>query len=337
MLSLFNDIVFAAPENFFLLLLLIPVVVWYLYNHNRYQPELNYSTIVPFIKTERKGIRVYLRHFPLVTRVMALVFLVIVLARPQSVNRWNTESVEGIDIMLALDISGSMLAMDFSPNRIEASKNVATEFIAGRPNDRIGLVLFGGESFTQCPLTTDHAILMNMVNDTDIGIIDDQSTAIGLGLANAVRRLKDSDALSRVIILVTDGENNAGSIDPMTAAEIATTYSVRIYTIGVGTRGMAPMPVRDIYGRLQYQQMEVNIDETMLENIAELTNGKYFRAVNNEALKEIYNEIDQLEKTRIDVEQHSKRYEQFRIFGFVALAFLLMEFFLRNIILRGVL
>lgn len=336
MLRQISNIEFAEPRNLFLLLLLIPAIAWYIYYHNRYQPEINFSGISTFLKTGKKGARVRLRHLPFIFRMFALILLIIVLARPQSTSRWNTESVEGIDIMLALDISGSMLAMDFSPNRIEASKSVATEFIAGRSNDRIGLVLFGGESFTQCPLTTDHAMLMNMVKDVDIGIIDDQATAIGLGLANAVRRLKDSEALSRIIILVTDGVNNAGSIDPLTAAEIAATFSVRVYTIGVGTRGMAPMPVRDVFGRLQYQQMEVDIDEDMLENIAALTNGRYYRAVDNETLKEIYNEIDQMEKTRIDVKQYSKKYEQFRIFGILALAFLLFEFLVKNIYLRGV-
>jgi Ca-activated chloride channel family protein len=297
---------------------------------------MHVSTIAPLVKSGKKGFRVHLRHVPFILRLLALASLIVILARPQSTNRWNSESVEGIDIMLALDISGSMLAMDFSPNRIEASKNVATEFVAGRPNDRIGLVLFGGESFTQCPLTTDHALLMNMIKDVKIGIIDDQSTAIGLGLANAVRRLKDSDAISRVIILVTDGVNNAGAIDPLTAAEIASAFGVRIYTIGVGTRGMAPMPYRDAYGNIRYQQQEVDIDEDMLGRISSLTNGQYFRAVDNEALKEVYAKIDQLEKSRIDVRQYSKKYEQFRIFGIWALIFLLAEVAIRNLFLRSI-
>jgi Ca-activated chloride channel homolog len=331
-----SNVEFANPENFYLMILLVPAIIWYIFFHNRYQAEMHVSTIAPLVKSGKKGFRVHLRHVPFILRLLALAALIVILARPQSTNRWNSESVEGIDIMLALDISGSMLAMDFSPNRIEASKNVATEFVAGRPNDRIGLVLFGGESFTQCPLTTDHALLMNMIKDVKIGIIDDQSTAIGLGLANAVRRLKDSDAINRVIILVTDGVNNAGSIDPLTAAEIASAFGVRIYTIGVGTRGMAPMPYRDAYGSIRYQQQEVDIDEDMLGRISSLTNGQYFRAVDNEALKEVYAKIDQLEKSRIDVRQYSKKYEQFRIFGIWALIFLLTEFVIRNLFLRSI-
>jgi len=329
------EIEFLHPNNLYLLLLLIPAIVWYIYRHNKVQADLQVPALSTFEHIS-KGLRVYLRHVPVVARLLTLALLVVILARPQSTNRWQNESIEGIDIMLAMDISGSMMAGDFSPNRIEASKEVATSFISGRYNDRIGIVLFGGESFTQCPLTTDHAVLVNLLQEVKVGIIQDQSTAIGLGLANAVKRLKDSDAKSRVVILVTDGVNNAGSVDPLTAAEIAQTFDIRVYAIGVGTRGMAPFPYQDAFGNIFYQQVEVEIDEGMLRQISEMTNGKYFRATNNQKLKEIYSDIDQLEKTKIDVKQYSRKYEEYRIFTLVALILLVLEIVLRNSFLKTV-
>jgi len=329
------EIEFLHPNNLYLLLLLIPAIVWYIYRHNKVQADLQVPALSTFEHIS-KGLRVYLRHVPVVARLLTLALLVVILARPQSTNRWQNESIEGIDIMLAMDISGSMMAGDFSPNRIEASKEVATSFIFGRYNDRIGIVLFGGESFTQCPLTTDHAVLVNLLQEVKVGIIQDQSTAIGLGLANAVKRLKDSDAKSRVVILVTDGVNNAGSVDPLTAAEIAQTFDIRVYAIGVGTRGMAPFPYQDAFGNIFYQQVEVEIDEGMLRQISEMTNGKYFRATNNQKLKEIYSDIDQLEKTKIDVKQYSRKYEEYRIFTLVALILLVLEIVLRNSFLKTV-
>jgi Ca-activated chloride channel family protein len=229
-----------------------------------------------------------------------------------------------------------MLAGDFSPNRIEASKDIATEFVSGRPNDRIGLVLFGGESFTQCPLTTDHAALINLLRESKVGVIEDQSTAIGLGLANAVKRLKDSDAKSRVVILVTDGVNNAGSVDPLTAAEIAKTFGVRVYTVGVGTRGTAPYPVSDVFGNTFYQQVPVEIDEDILRQIAGMTNGEYFRATGNQKLKEIYRQIDALEKSKVNVKQYSRKYEEYRIFVLAAFLLVILEILLRNTVLRTI-
>lgn len=330
-----SNIQFAHPEYFYLLLLLIPAIVWYVFYHNRYQPALRVSTLAR-LSDVRNGFRYYLRHIPFVFRILTFAALIFILARPQSTNRWNDESVEGIDIMLALDISGSMLAADFSPNRIEASKDVAIEFVSGRPNDRIGLVLFGGESFTQCPLTTDHAVLINLLQKVEVGIVEDQSTAIGLGLANAIKRLKESSASSRVVILVTDGMNNAGSINPYTAADIARTFGIRLYTIGVGTRGMAPVPVRDPFGNMYYQQAKVEIDEDMLAEIAAYTNGEYFRATNNQKLREIYGQIDQLEKTKIDIRQYSRKYEEFRIFGVWALLFLVLDIIIRNVFIRSI-
>jgi Ca-activated chloride channel homolog len=328
-----SDVDFVHPEYFYLLFLLIPAIIWYIFRHNRMQAEMQVSTIAPFDKVKR-SMRVYLRHVPFILRMLVIVLLIAALARPQSTNQWQNESIEGIDIMIALDISGSMLARDFSPNRIEASKDVASDFVNGRPNDRMGLVLFGGESFTQCPLTTDHAVLLNLMHDVNVGIIEDQSTAIGLGLANAVKRLKDSDAKSRVVILVTDGVNNAGSVDPLTAAEIAKTFGIRVYTIGVGTRGMAPYPYMDIFGNIGYSQQPVEIDEDILKQIAFMTNGFYFRATDNQKLKEIYEEIDKLEKSKIDVKQFSRKYEKYRGITFAALLLLVMEILMRNTILK---
>ncbi|HLO57155.1 MAG TPA: VWA domain-containing protein [Bacteroidales bacterium] len=329
------NIEFANPKILYLLLLVVPAIAWYIYRHRMVQAEMQMPGVSQ-IAGIKKTIRIYLRHIPFIFRMLVFMLLIIALARPQSTNRWQDETVQGIDIMLALDISGSMLAGDFSPNRIEASKDVASEFISGRPSDRIGLVVFGGESFTQCPLTTDHGVLLNLLHQINVGVIDDQSTAIGLGLANAVKRLKDSNAKSRVVILVTDGVNNAGSVDPITAAEIAKTFGVRVYTIGVGTIGTAPFPMVDPWGRTVYQQMEVDIDEPMLRQISAMTNGAYFRATNNQKLKDIYGEIDKLEKSKIDVKQYSRKHEEFGIFAAGALLFLLLEILMRYTVLRSV-
>jgi len=330
-----GNLQFAHPGYLYLLVMIIPAVAWYLYRHNRFQGDMRVSEIAAFAQI-RQGPRILLRHVPFILRIILFALLVVVVARPQSTNRWENETVEGIDIMLALDISGSMLAGDLTPNRIEASKDVATEFVSGRANDRIGLVLFGGESFTQCPLTTDHAVLTNLLQDINVGIVEDQSTAIGLGLANAVKRLKDNSAKSRVVILVTDGVNNAGSIDPLTAAEIAKTFGIRVYTIGVGTRGTAPYPVRDAFGNIFYQQVPVEIDEDILRKISSMTHGEYFRATSNQKLKEIYAQIDRMEKTKIDVRQYSRKYEEYRRFAVLALFVIVMEIALRNTLLRTI-
>jgi Ca-activated chloride channel homolog len=330
-----GNIQFAHPDYFYLLLLIPAAVIWYIYRNNRVQGDLQIPEISPFSKI-RKGPRVIFRHVPFILRIFVYVLLIVVLARPQSTNKWEDETVEGIDIMVALDVSNSMLACDFSPNRIEASKNVANDFVLGRTNDRIGLVLFGGESFTQCPLTTDHAVLLNLLHDVNVGMIEDESTAIGLGLANAVKRLKDSNARSRVVILVTDGQNNAGSIDPLTAAEIARTFGIRVYTIGVGTHGTAPYPVRNVFGDLVYMQIKVDIDEPMLKQIAEMTKGEYFRATSNQKLKEIYAQIDKLEKTKIDVKKYARKHEEYRRFAIAALILVVLEILLRNTVLRTI-
>jgi Ca-activated chloride channel homolog len=281
-----------------------------------------------------KSRKIKLRHIPFILRALAIAFIIIALARPQASNRWRTESSEGIDIMMALDVSGTMQAEDLKPNRIEAAKTVASEFIRSRANDNIGLVVFAGESFTQCPLTTDHAVLINLFNAVKFGIIED-GTAIGLGVANAVNRIKDSKSKSKVIILLTDGSNNRGDIAPITAAEIAKTFGIRIYTIGVGSNGVVNVPVQTPMG-IQYQQMQSEFDEKSLQDIAATTGGKYFRATDNSKLRHIYQEIDQLEKTKINVRQYSKKEEQFYVFSLLAFIFLGLEVLLRNTYFRKI-
>ena len=278
--------------------------------------------------------KVWLRHVPFVLRTVAIAVLVVILARPQSTNSWQNSSTEGIDIVLAMDISTSMLAQDLKPNRLEASKDVASSFINGRPNDNIGLVVFAAESFTQCPLTTDHAVLLNLFKDIQPGIIQD-GTAIGLGLANAVSRIKDSQAKSKVIILLTDGVNNTGEIAPVTAAEIAKTFGVRVYTIGVGTQGEAPYPFQTAFG-IQYQNVPVEIDEQTLKQMAATTGGQYFRATDNASLKEIYSEIDKMEKTKISVQEYSKKQEEYKNWAILLFVLLLVEILLRNTLLRNI-
>jgi len=265
------------------------------------------------------------------------VLLVIVLARPQTRNSWKNRTMEGIDIMLAMDVSTSMLAEDLRPNRLEAAKQVAAEFVAGRPDDNIGLTIFAGEAFTQCPMTTDHSSLLNLLQNvrTDIaqrGLIED-GTAIGMGLANAVSRLKDSKAKSKVVILLTDGSNNRGDLSPMTAAEIAKSFGVRVYTIGVGTNGTAPYPMA-VGGRIQYVNVPVEIDTKMLSDIAAATDGEFYRATNNRELARIYQEIDKLEKSKLNVKQFSKRYEAYQPYAIAAMILLLLEILLRITVFR---
>lgn len=326
--------VFANPTYLYLLLLLIPMIGWYIYKLRKSQASLQISSSEAFDLPKAASWKVYLRHVPFLLRMAAVALLIIVLARPQSTNSWQNTSTEGIDIMLAMDISGSMLAEDLKPNRLEAAKDVAASFINGRPNDNIGLVVFAGESFTQCPLTTDHTVLLNLFKDIKTGLIQD-GTAIGLGLANAVSRIKDSQAISKVIILLTDGVNNMGDIAPVTAADIARTFGVRVYTIGVGTQGMAPYPFPSPFG-VQYRNVPVEIDEPALKQIAAVTGGQYFRATDNASLKQIYSEIDQLEKTKISVQQFSKKQEEYKYWALWIFALLLIEILLRNTLLRNI-
>ncbi len=328
---MFNNIEFVNPNLFYLLLLLLPIIAWYILKQNKIQSTIKLSSLEGFSKT-KTSIKYYLRHVLFILKIFVAVFLIIVLARPQSSDSWKNVTTEGIDIIMALDISTSMLAQDLKPDRIEAAKTVAQEFISKRPNDRIGLVVFAGESFTQCPLTTDHNVLINLFKDIQTGIIED-GTAIGLGLANSVNRLKESTAKSKVVILLTDGVNNAGSVPPITAAEIAKAYNIRVYTIGVGTMGQAPYPVQTPFG-IQMQNMDVKIDEQTMNEIAGATGGQYFRATDNDDLKNIYKQIDQLEKSKIDVKEFRKKNEEFLIYALIALALFLSEIILRYTILR---
>lgn len=329
---------FANKEYFLLLILLIPYVLWYFLYKKKSEPTLRMSDTEAY-RFVGGSWRVRIVHMPMLLRCIAFVLLVIVLARPQTHNSWGSKSVEGIDIMLAMDVSTSMLAEDLKPNRIEAAKNVAAEFISGRPDDNIGLTIFAGESFTQCPMTTDHASLLNMLQSvrTDIasrGIIAD-GTAIGMGLANAVSRLKDSKAKSKVIILLTDGSNNMGDISPMTSAQIAKKFGIRVYTIGVGTNKVAPYPM-PVAGGIQYIKIPVEIDFKTLTGIASTTDGNSYRATNNRELQQIYNDIDKLEKTKMNVKKFSKRYEAFQPFAFALFIVLLSDILLRTTVLRRI-
>ncbi len=326
-----DNITFASPSYLWILLAVPLLALFYILRQRKTTAALTYSSVRQ-LEDMPVPARVYVKHILFAFRMLALVMLIIVLARPQSTDYWEDVSTEGIDIVLAMDISSSMLAKDFKPDRLEAAKNVATEFISGRPSDRMGLVIFSGESFTQCPLTTDHAVMINLMREMKSGMIED-GTAIGLGLATAVNRIKDSDAESKVIILLTDGVNNRGEIAPVTAAEIAKTMNVRVYTIGVGSRGVAPYPVQTAAG-IRYRNMQVEIDEKVLEEIAEMTGGKYFRATDNESLDNIYDEIDQMEKSKINVTELSRKKEEFMPFAIAMVALLFAELFIRYVFLR---
>jgi len=328
-----EDITYKNPELLYLLLALVPMALWYIFYQGKNSASIRVSATAAFRRAPRT-MRHYLRHVPFVLELIAIALFITALARPQSTTKWENATTEGIDIVVALDISTSMLAMDFSPNRLEAAKKVAMEFISGREHDRLGLVVFAGEAFTQCPLTTDRAVLLNLFGDIKTGLIED-GTAIGNGLATGVARLKESDALSRVVILLTDGENNRGEVAPLTAAEIAKTFGIRVYTVGVGSVGMAPYPVQTAFGT-QVQQMEVKIDEGMLKQIAQITDGKYFRATNNLKLAEIYREIDLLEKSKIDVREFSHRSEEFLPYALAGLIVLLAGLFLKLTLFRNI-
>lgn len=315
------NIQFANPEFLWLLAIVPLLIIWYIFRSGQAQTSIRHSSLSAF-KSASAGWRVYLRWLPFAVRMIAVSLLIVAFARPQTSARGENVYREGIDITLALDVSGSMLAEDFRPNRLDAAKTLAKEFIEERETDRIGLVIFAGESFTQCPLTTDYSVLLDLLSKVKMGVLKD-GTAIGEGIANAVNRMKTSDSKSKIMILLTDGVNNMGSIDPETAAEIARTFGIRIYTIGVGTRGMAPYPVQTPFGT-QYQNMKVELDEDMLKKVASVTGGEYFRATGNERLRQIYKEIDKLEKTRIEVTEYRRYTELF--YEFLLLAFGLLGF-----------
>ncbi len=329
---------FANKEYLFLLLLVIPYLLWYLMYRKKSEPTMRVADTFAY-RFAPKSWKVRLMPLQMLLRVVAFVMLVIVLARPQTQNSWKNKTVEGIDIMLAIDVSTSMLAEDLKPNRLEAAKQVAAEFISGRPDDNIGLTIFAGEAFTQCPMTTDHSSLLNLLQNvrTDIaarGLIQD-GTAIGMGLASAVSRLKDSKAKSKVVILLTDGSNNMGDLSPMTSAEIAKSLGIRVYTIGVGTNKVAPYPM-PVAGGVQYVNVPVEIDTRTLSDIAATTNADFYRATNTGELHEIYKEIDKLEKSKLSVTQFSKCYDAFQPFAAAAALALLLELLLRITVFRRI-
>ncbi|MCK9254605.1 MAG: VWA domain-containing protein [Bacteroidales bacterium] len=327
-----SNIEFANKEYFWLFLVFIPMIFWYVWRLRKSAATMKISNLFNLKKSSLPW-RYILRHFLFALRILVLSALIIVLARPQSIDKWEDRKMEGIDIIIAFDVSGSMLAEDFKPNRIEAAKEIGMEFVSSRPNDRMGLVVFAAESYTQCPLTIDHAVLLNLFSEIKDGIIED-GTAIGMGLANSVNRLKDSEAISKVIILLTDGVNNTGNISPLAAAEIAKEFGIRVYTIGVGKNGMAPYPFQTPFG-IQYQNMEVKIDEEVLQKIAEQTGGKYFRATDNQKLRDIYKEIDSLEKTELEVRSYSKPREEFSLILIFAMLIFVLEQFLGLTILKN--
>lgn len=324
---------FKNPIFFLLLLLLVPYIVWYIMKYKSSLPSLKVPDTTKYAKVP-KTFRIYLMHVPFLLRLAVLSLVVCILARPQSKHTWSDTDVEGIDIMLAVDVSTSMLAQDFKPNRVEALKTIAQNFIDKRPNDNIGLTMFAGEAYTQCPLTVDHAVLMNLYNSADCnmasrGIIDD-GTAIGDGIMNSILRLKESEAKSKVIILLTDGVNNMGNISPLTSAEIAKKYGIRIYTIGIGRNGMAPYPI-PTGGTVM---LPVEIDEQMMNQISKATGGQYFRAQNNSQLDAIYQDIDKMERTKFSVKQFSRRNELYMPFALASMVLLILEILLRVVVLR---
>jgi Ca-activated chloride channel homolog len=325
------NVSFASPAFLWLLLLVPPLVYWYVRRHGAATADVRFSTLRAFAGV-RPTWKERFRHLPFALRMITVALLIVALARPQSVSQGENIHTEGIDIVLLLDISTSMLAEDFQPNRVEAAKDVAQKFVDGRLNDRIGLVIFAGQSFTQCPMTLDYRVLKNLLRQVRPGMVED-GTAIGMAIAQGVNRLKDSKAKSKVMILLTDGVNNRGEVDPLTAAQIAQTFGIRIYTVGVGTEGEAPYPVQTPFG-VRYQNIPVDVDEKTLQKIAEITDGQYFRAKNNRTLRDIYTEIDQMEKTRIEVRAYRSYAELFYDWAGAGLLLMLLELGLSGTILR---
>ena len=326
---------FASPYYLWLLVLLIPMIGYYVWRSLQGGAAIRISTVEGVTGAPR-SIRYYLRHLPFVLRAAAFALLVVALARPQDVEQHAHTETEGIDIVLSIDVSASMLARDFEPDRLTAAKQVAASFIADRYGDRIGLVVFGAEAFTQSPLTTDQSTLQTLLARIRSGLIDDSGTAIGNGLATAINRLRESEAKSKVVILLTDGVNNRGQITPMTAAEIAKAQGIRVYTIGVGTEGMAPYPAVDMFGQMTFVNQKVEIDEKTLTAMAELTGGKYFRATDNAKLKAIYDEINTLEKSKVEVSEHITYDERFLAWLLAALGLLVAEFLLARLVLQQI-
>ena len=335
MLNYYNDIQFAEKQWFWLFAIIPMLLAWYLFKLKTYEGEINYSSFNLFTGI-KSSLKAKFRHVLFLLRLVALSFLILAIARPQSRSSWKDVKTEGIDIVVSLDVSLSMLAKDFKPNRLEVAKEVLGDFIDARPNDKIGLVVFGGEAFTQCPLTTDHKIIKNMFADIKAGMLD-QGTAIGLGLADGVARVKDSKAKSKVVILISDGVNNVGEIAPLTAADIAKTFGVRVYCIGVGSKGKALQPVA-LYpnGEMEYDYVDVDIDDATMTQISKLTGGKYFRATDRESLEKTYKEIDLLEKTIISEKSFSNKAEHFLPFALAAAICLVLEFLLKRFVFKAI-
>ena len=323
------------PGWLWLFLLFIPLIVWYVYSHRTARPTMRMSTTEAFDRLPASW-RGWLSHLIFALYMAALGCLIIILCRPQTRDSWSTSDVEGTDIIVAMDVSTSMLAKDFSPNRMESAKKVATQFVAGREHDNIGLVLFAGESFTQVPMTMDNATLVNAIGQIKMGLLED-GTAIGDGIATSINRIKDGKAKSKSIILLTDGSNNTGVVAPLTAAQIAHQYGIKIYTIGVGSNGNAPYPVAiDFAGNIQYQTMPVVIDEATLQKIAAATGGKYFRATSGKVLEQIFKEIDSLEKTHLDVQRFTHTEDNYLPWAIALLILLLLAAILDYTLLRHI-
>ena len=335
MLNYFKDIQFAEKHWFWLFLIIPVMLAWYLYKLKTYEGEVNYSSF-NLLSGIKSSLKAKFRHVLFVLRLFCISFIILAIARPQSRSSWKDTKTEGIDIVVSLDVSLSMLAKDFKPNRLEVAKEVLGDFIDARPNDKIGLVIFGGEAFTQCPLTTDHKIIKNMFSDIKAGMLD-QGTAIGLGLADGVARVKDSKAKSKVVILISDGVSNVGEIAPLTAAEIAKTFGVRVYCIGVGSKGKALQPVA-LYpnGEMEYDYVDVDIDDATMTEISKMTGGKYFRTTDRESLEKTYKEIDQLEKTIISEKSFTNKAEHFLPLALAAAICLLLEFVLKRFVFKAI-
>lgn len=324
----------AHPAYLWLFLLFIPLIAWYVWKRRNLHASLEVSTIAPVARLPRSW-KEYLSHLLFIMQLGVIGCIIVILARPQTRDSWHTSSVEGTDIVLALDISTSMLARDFNPDRFEAAKEVASKFVAGREGDNIGVVIFAAESFTAIPMTTDRSVIANYINDIRMGMLQD-GTAIGDGLATSINRIKDGKAKSKSIILLTDGSNNTGNVAPQTAAEIARQMGIKVYTIGIGTNGTAPYPQENMFGRIEYVNLPVVIDETTLRNIAETTGGKYFRATGNNVLSEIFAEIDRLEKTKMDLRNFTSTEDDYMPWAIAALAFFGLILLLRYTVLRTI-
>lgn len=326
--------ILAYPKYLILFILYIPILIWYIKKFRNSDPTIGISSISP-LKNMPKSYKDYLRHLLFVFRLIAIGCLIIVLARPQKIDNWKTTLTDGTDIVLSIDISSSMLAKDFTPNRLEAAKNVASKFVSGRETDNMGLVIFAAEGFTGVPMTTDRSILISYINGLEVGQLED-GTAIGDGLSMAINRIKDGPAKSKSIILLTDGSNNTGIVAPLTAAKIAKKYNIKVYTIGVGSNGEALYPTTDVFGQLSYIKQKVVIDEETLTKIAETTGGSYFRATDDKMLEDVFHEIDKLEKSKIDVKHFAHTEDNYILWAWLALIFFVTEIMLRYTILRSI-